>query len=62
MDHVYTLVGALKASTERFEGLKIRSIPSVVRVRARFGDNRNVLVKEHEECGVVRAQEVIERG
>jgi len=57
-----TFVGALKASTERFEGLKVRGTPRVVRMGFRFVDIRSVLVMEGREGGIVRTQEVIKRG
>lgn len=57
-----SFVSTLKASTERFEGLEIGVIPRVVRVRTGFGNSRSVFVKDHGESGVVRGQEVIERG
>lgn len=56
-----TSVGALKASTERFEDLKMRSLPRVISVRSVFVYSRSVLVNEHREGGIVRTQEVFER-
>ncbi len=44
-----TFMGARKASTKRFENLKMRSIPRAVRVKSGFVYSRSALVNEHRE-------------